>query len=250
MLQVTATTPANNDGCIFSSTTTSLLCNSCQKDKTEASHNESQSNANLNKGSASLEERINELEIKFARMSQLVTQHLSSGETISSSLPLFDFPDLSPSESKTPLSWAPSLDSPPVPSTRKRIPQVVVHEHLNGQQLTCPILDGNQKDEESKKKIEEGNEAIKENTSNSVKSPKQKWMDYLESVQDSTPDVDLQMEEFVRVPSQLEYLLNFGFLICIDSFLYVLTVLPLKFLWSLLLMLFASWTGHYKFHRR
>lgn len=81
------------------------------------------------------------------------------------------------------------------------------------------------------------------------KSVGQKWLDYMESFQESTPNVDVQMEEFVRVPWQLEYLLNFGFCICVDSYLYILTVLPLKFLWSIIVMM-SSWNGKHKFHRR
>jgi hypothetical protein len=245
MSLITATTSANNKGCSSSSSSsssTSLLSNSYQKKNTEVSQDELHPGAD-GKEKSSLEERISELEMKLAWISQVVSRQLSLGETLS--IPLSEFSDLSPSESKTPPSWAPALDSPPVASRKGRIPQVVIHEFSNGQQLTCPRLDTENQDQKDEGKLE----PTRENTS-SVKSTEQKWMDYLESVQESTPDVDLQMEEFVRVPSQLEYLLNFGFLICIDSFLYVLTVLPLRFLWSLLLVLCAPWTGHYKFHRR
>jgi hypothetical protein len=84
------------------------------------------------------------------------------------------------------------------------------------------------------------------------KSVRQKWLDYLESFQESTHNVDVQMEEFVRVPSQLESLLTFGFNICMDSYLYVLTMLPVKFLWSIVLLLRSPFSqdDRYKFHRR
>mmetsp|Transcript_6507 Transcript_6507/g.7382 ORF Transcript_6507/g.7382 Transcript_6507/m.7382 type:complete len:835 (+) Transcript_6507:3-2507(+) len=64
-----------------------------------------------------------------------------------------------------------------------------------------------------------------------------KWLDYLNSVQESNYDTDKQMEEFVRVPSAVEALLTFGFWISVDSFLYTLTVLPMRCVWSLLLLL-------------
>lgn len=66
---------------------------------------------------------------------------------------------------------------------------------------------------------------------------KSKWLDYLNSVQESQADTDKQMEEFVKVPSAVEALLSFGFWISVDSFLYTLTVLPIRFAWSILLLL-------------
>ena len=45
-------------------------------------------------------------------------------------------------------------------------------------------------------------------------------------------DVDANMEEFLRVPAKLEKLFFFAFWICTDAFLYALTILPIKFLWS------------------
>lgn len=85
------------------------------------------------------------------------------------------------------------------------------------------------------------------------KSIQAKWMDYLNSFQESTPDVDQQMEEFVRVPSQVEALLSFGIIICVDCFLYTLTILPVRAVWSLLLLV-IRWTKpqtpEYQFHRR
>ena len=86
-----------------------------------------------------------------------------------------------------------------------------------------------------------------------------KWLDYLNSFQQSNYDVDVQMEEFVKIPSAVESLLGFGFWICVDSFLYVLTVLPIRFVWSSLLFLrytfLWAWKGDipegpFRFHRR
>jgi hypothetical protein len=50
------------------------------------------------------------------------------------------------------------------------------------------------------------------------------------------------MKEFVKVPSAVEALLTFGFWISVDSFLYTLTVLPIRFAWSLLLLLRLAFT--------
>ena len=88
---------------------------------------------------------------------------------------------------------------------------------------------------------------------------KSKWLDYLNSFQESHYDTDKQMEEFVKIPSAVEALLSFGFWICVDSFLYILTILPIRFIWSsLLLARFLTmrllWLevpdGPYRFHRR
>ena len=65
-----------------------------------------------------------------------------------------------------------------------------------------------------------------------------RWLHYLNSYfQESTPDVDVQMQEFIKVPRKLEILMNFGFLICVDAFLYMITILPIRFVWSCLLLL-------------
>jgi hypothetical protein len=48
----------------------------------------------------------------------------------------------------------------------------------------------------------------------------------------ASEDIDANMEEFLRVPYRIEELMAFGILICTDSFLHVLTVTPLKFIWS------------------
>ncbi len=88
---------------------------------------------------------------------------------------------------------------------------------------------------------------------------KSKWLDYLNSFQESHYDTDKQMEEFVKIPSAVEALLSFGFWICVDSFLYILTILPIRFVWSsLLLVRFLAIRmvqkkvpdGPFRFHRR
>jgi hypothetical protein len=96
-----------------------------------------------------------------------------------------------------------------------------------------------------------------DNSSSSIKS---KWLDYLNSVQESNYDTDKHMEEFVKVPSAVEALLSFGFWICVDSFLYTLTILPIRFVWSCLLLIrflvIRIWKlkvpadGPFRFHRR
>ncbi len=88
---------------------------------------------------------------------------------------------------------------------------------------------------------------------------KSKWLDYLNSFQESNYDTDKQMEEFVKIPSAVEALLSFGFWICVDSFLYILTILPIRFVWSSLLLArfltmrffrFEVPDGPFRFHRR
>merc|ERR1719330_646313 len=59
-------------------------------------------------------------------------------------------------------------------------------------------------------------------------------LDSLRQDGSATKEVDANMDEFVRVPYKLEALLFFGLAICVDSFLHVLTVVPLKIAWSCL----------------
>lgn len=89
------------------------------------------------------------------------------------------------------------------------------------------------------------------------KDKRSKWLDHLNSFQESNHDVDLQMQEFIKVPGAVEKNLTSGFLICVDSFLYVCTILPIRFAWSCVLLslhYFFKWTkkpaGKFQFHRR
>jgi hypothetical protein len=71
----------------------------------------------------------------------------------------------------------------------------------------------------------------------------------------ATEDVDANMEEFLRVPFRIETLLFFGLASCFDSFLNVLTVTPLKFIWSCLCLVCTivrpgKGVGVCRFHRR
>ena len=69
----------------------------------------------------------------------------------------------------------------------------------------------------------------------------------------SIQQTDARMEEFLRVPFNLEKLLFFGLAICFDSYLYVLTFLPLKFLWSifrLTMTIINPKRVKFRFHRR
>ena len=68
------------------------------------------------------------------------------------------------------------------------------------------------------------------------------WLHYLNSFQETTPDhVDVQMQEFIKVPYAVESIMLYGLLICVDSFLYMITILPIRFVWScFLLMLHLS----------
>jgi hypothetical protein len=85
------------------------------------------------------------------------------------------------------------------------------------------------------------------------------FLNYLNSYQDSTPDVDQQMQEFIIVPGKLESILNFGLLVCVDSYLYMITILPIRFIWSCALLLLRILLrvckqrpapSPYRFHRR
>ena len=49
----------------------------------------------------------------------------------------------------------------------------------------------------------------------------------------ASDDIDENMEEFLRIPPKLEWLMGFSLAVCLDSFLYTWTMLPLKFVWGL-----------------
>jgi len=53
----------------------------------------------------------------------------------------------------------------------------------------------------------------------------------------ATEDIDENMEEFLRVPHKLEWLMVFSLGVCVDSFLYAWAMLPLKFIWGLVCLL-------------
>ncbi len=77
-----------------------------------------------------------------------------------------------------------------------------------------------------------------------------KWLDYLNSVQEATDDlVENQMAEFIQVPQKVEALQSFGFMICCDSFLYVLVILPIRFIWSCLLLTIYAIVPNHKYKR-
>mmetsp|Transcript_122 Transcript_122/g.142 ORF Transcript_122/g.142 Transcript_122/m.142 type:complete len:662 (-) Transcript_122:38-2023(-) len=65
-------------------------------------------------------------------------------------------------------------------------------------------------------------------------------------------DSDVAIQEFLSVPYRAEGLLMFGLLVCVDCFLYVLTFLPLKFVWSMicLMLTILNPRGKYRFERR
>jgi hypothetical protein len=71
----------------------------------------------------------------------------------------------------------------------------------------------------------------------------------------ATEDVDENMEEFLRVPFRIESLLWFGIATCFDCFLHILTVTPLKFVWSCICLICTiikpgKGIGSCSFHRR
>jgi Eukaryotic membrane protein family len=90
-------------------------------------------------------------------------------------------------------------------------------------------------------------------------SVRSNWLNYLNSFQETNVDVDVQMQEFIQVPRSLEGLMSFGLFICVDSFLYMITILPIRFIWScfLLLIKVGVWlrrrqraSAPFRFHRR
>lgn len=71
----------------------------------------------------------------------------------------------------------------------------------------------------------------------------------------ASEDVDASMEEFLRVPFRIESLLWFGLATCFDCFLHILTVTPLKFVWSCICLVCSvikpgKGFGACSFHRR
>lgn len=65
-------------------------------------------------------------------------------------------------------------------------------------------------------------------------------------------ETDAIMQDFLRIPSKLETLIMFGTLICLDSYLYVLTYLPIKAAWGIfrLLSSLIPFNTTFLFHRR
>ena len=63
------------------------------------------------------------------------------------------------------------------------------------------------------------------------------------------PDSVKYMDNFLTVPSKVESLMSFGFFICLDAFLYVLTFLPLRVLHSCYLLLSDITVSVWKVHQ-
>ena len=71
----------------------------------------------------------------------------------------------------------------------------------------------------------------------------------------ATEDIDENMEEFLRIPGKLEFLMVFSLGVCVDSFLYAWAMLPLKFVWGWICLGCTLYSpskgiGGVKFHRR
>ncbi len=71
----------------------------------------------------------------------------------------------------------------------------------------------------------------------------------------ATEDVDANMEEFLRIPPKLEFLMLFSLAVCMDSFLYVWTMLPLKLVWCVVCFACSMYSPKngvrgVRFHRR
>lgn len=233
-----------------------------------------------------LEERVKELETKLATLSLLISQ-----QRIRRVSPLHITPPPSPPEPSDVAQSHPALDSPaplrpsPITDRKRNLSFQILHGDASstdriesdGNSIFLPQtlqpktrLSGPERlaaflNQQYPSSVKEEEAAITKEVENSTpkngvkKDIKNKWLTYLNSFQESNYDVDLQMEEFVKIPGAVEALLGFGFWICVDSFLYVLTVLPIRFLWSLLLLMryMFIWIfrhevpeGPFRFHRR
>jgi hypothetical protein len=222
---------------------------------------------------SALEERVQDLESKLATLSLLLQQQ----RRLRSVSPIT--PPLSPTSAADSNVNTPPLDSPaptrphrrnlsfrvlhasdlgvlsPAPSRSNFLPQSLLES-----QPSSPSHQMFAKITEAISPINTSKEEENEEPPKKDKDVKGKWLDYLNSFQESNYDTDKQMEEFVKVPSAVEALLSFGFWICVDSFLYILTILPIRFVWSCLLLiryiLIRLVTcknpseGPYRFHRR
>jgi hypothetical protein len=242
--------------------------------------------------STPLEERVQALEVKLATLSLLLSQ-----QKIRRVSPLPITPPQSPQASDGTPSH-PALESPaplrPSPLTDRK--RNFSFQILHGDSTPTETIESNEtaiylpqtlrpktrrsgperiaaflnhqipsivNEEETTNIIEVENTTPKNGVKRDIKN---KWLEYLNifqesnyDVDESNYDVDLQMEEFVKIPGAVEALLGFGFWICVDSFLYILTDLPIRFLWSLLLLMryMFIWVlqrevpeGPFRFHRR
>ncbi|ORX51242.1 DUF747-domain-containing protein [Hesseltinella vesiculosa] len=92
--------------------------------------------------------------------------------------------------------------------------------------------------------------------------PSMSFWDYLRdeltvSDFDSTQEIKRErITNFLAVPGSLEKLMGFGFVVCLDSFLYMFTILPLRFglalyhyLWTIYVNLQVLWYGQGEFLR-
>jgi hypothetical protein len=227
-----------------------------------------------------LEDRVQELELKLSTLSLLLQQQRRHNNVRSIS------PSPSPPDSPTPPEESsnnratPALDSP-APHCRPRLKRTRNLSFRLLYQDASGILDPDSSTiylppdlNSDEPQLAQANQQadvpdpleVSEAWSNTksaekpVSDGRSKWLDYLNSFQESTHDVDQQMEEFIKVPSAVEALLSYGFWICVDSFLYVVTILPIRFVWSTLLLiryvLYRIWKrdapqeGPYRFHRR
>jgi hypothetical protein len=226
-----------------------------------------------------LEDRVQELELKLSTLSLLLQQQRRHNNVRSIS-PSPSPPDTPPEESSNNRA-TPVLDSPaPHCRSRRTLGTRNLSFRLLYQDASGPLNPDSSKiylppdinsDEpqlaQANQKVDlpdpiEVPEALSNTKSaeKPVSDGRSKWLDYLNSFQESTHDVDQQMEEFIKVPSAVEALLSYGFWICVDSFLYVVTILPIRFVWSTLLLiryvLYRIWKrdapqeGPYRFHRR
>ena len=237
------------------------------------------------KSQENLEERVQELEAKLATLSLMLSQQ-RAGRRVSPPLHVTPPASPPPPEISAAEGVLPALDSPaplrpsPISDRKRNLSFQILHGDSSPPENRMGLGRSSFKNvflptsfpaykptrlmesipsivnEEEPKEIPDTTTSTSDEDKKDIKS---KWLDYLNSFQQSNYDVDMQMEEFVKIPSAVEALLGFGFWICVDSFLYVLTVLPIRFVWSLLLgiryVFFWTWKGEvpegpFRFHRR
>jgi hypothetical protein len=209
---------------------------------------------------APLEDRVAELEFKLATLSRLLQQSQRGGMNGSTNAaPLT--PQARPGTPPVHMSLeradtTPYLESP-CPSRRHSSRNLLKEYNIGCMEpLESPAISQHKSSRsmpEPERAISEQKQDVKvtvtvtglQTTTPTASPPQesprkpinQKWIDYLNTFQETHHDVDVQMQEFIRVPAQLEIFLGFGTVVCVDCFLYILTILPIRFVWSCILLM-------------
>ncbi|KAI8987815.1 eukaryotic membrane protein family-domain-containing protein [Mycotypha africana] len=125
----------------------------------------------------------------------------------------------------TPLKIVPVTSTPvqtPITSTTLDLPQPIQRSSEPSSSLTTLTETG-----------------VTNNNNDKAALSQMSFLDYLKdelTVADFDSAQELKRERvtnFIRVPASIEKLMLFGFFVCLDSFLYTFTILPLRFLFAL-----------------